>query len=279
MRIKSNPTAPKAPKAVTPKVAIFSADIALQVATQFVALVVDTEGQSVTFIAKARLLAMAIGVPMTFADWDKLMKPVLLDAFKGSGVDDQRVSEYLSRFKVFGCAALTGDKTLDPQTGESRRVYQTRVNGLLASYKLADGRPMVAESTSGRSKSGTAKRGRKPGTPASNKGQTKNPQSASKADDAGHDVSRNHALCVSVMGNEADGKLLLAIASDAAHREAFRIWAKDRLAKAVDTTKAPKAPKAPAEEPDAKAVALNKAILAMANAKNKPKAKANGAAA
>lgn len=262
----------------TPPAVTLTADLALKIATEYVAMAVDDAGRSATFVTRARLLATAVGSAMTFAQWDKLIAPILIETFSKTALTTKRQAEYCSRFKVIACAVLTRDDALAPLLGEPTGDYLERVRPLLAAYVLPDGTPMVPPSTDkrGRSASGTGKRGRKPGTPASNK-KTPAPAvdtSAAKADDAGHDVSRRHALAVSLMGTEDAGKLLMWVIENDA--KAFVLWAKDRQAKSVDTTKAKPAPKAK-PEPDAKAKALNAQLLAMANAT--APAKANGAAA
>jgi hypothetical protein len=278
----ASPAPAEAPAAPAPaaNLAPITQEQALQVATAFALLATDDASRSATFGAKAALLASTLGtgLQLTYPLWDKQMAPFVKDAFNGSGLSETRIGAYASKFKVTALAWLTGDDALRQTAGEPWEDFLTRVRPLLEAFVFADGTRMVPINP----KTGkVSKRGKKAGSKAANKKAAPAadaPSSASQADDAGHDVSRRHAQFVAAMGNEADGQLMLAIASDAAHLEAWRMWAKDRIAKAVDTSKPAKAPKAPAVEPDAKAKALNKELLEMAN-KTAPKAKANGAAA
>lgn len=209
--------------------------------------------------------------PMTGEQWDAYVKPGLLEQLaKQPKVKDP--DNYASKFKTAGLALASGLPDFKEGFGETLKAYLDRVREPLRSAVLKDGRTIVPAGKVSGPKPMTAKAKAE----AKAKRETEKAAkalTASTADDAGHDVSRYHALAVSLMGSEAGGTLLLAILKD--HREAFDVWAKDRVAKAVDTSKAPKAPKVP--EPSADDKAINRTILAMANA-TEPKAKANGAA-
>jgi hypothetical protein len=240
--------------------ATLSGDVALSVATAYAALAVETEGQSATFVARARLIAAAIGVPLTYGQWDKQMSPTLREAFKGTGLSDTRVTEYLTRFKVIALAFLTGDASLAPLAGESRDVYLRRVRPALEAFRYSDGVPMVAPSVTGKA---TSKRGRKPGAKASNaKPATVAAQAASAgtvADaEGGLDVKPALAAALILMrGNDQAAKRLVTILTE--YRSEYDKWS---LGIVADGAKA-----------DARATA--KAVLASAKAP----AKANGAAA
>jgi len=264
--------APASAPAPAPAVAVLApitADLALQVATQYVALVVATEAASVNFVAQTRLIASQLGSRLTYAQFASQLLPVLKEAFKGSDLSEARVSEFCSRFRVIACAALTGDVALAPLAGETRDKYVSRIRPLLDVFRFADDVPMMAPSVTGKASS---KRGRKPGSKASNAKAPAAPASAAKADDTGHDVSRGHAAAVSLMGSEEGGKVLLAILSK--HRKAFDDWAKTTLAMASD--KPVTRPATP--EPTRDDKAINAQILAMANASKATAAKANGKA-
>lgn len=258
----SNVSAPALDVAQTaaPLALTLSADTALAVSTAFVKLAVETEGASATFVARTRLIAAAIGVPLTYGQWDKQMRPTLAETFKGSGLNDARVTEYMSRFKVIALALLTGDASLAPSAGESRDAYLRRVRPLLETFKLADGTPMVAPSVTGKA---TSKRGRKAGAKASNaKPVTVAAQAASAgtvADaEGGLDVKPALAAALILMrGNDQAAKRLVTILTE--YRSEYDKWS---LGIVADGAKA-----------DARATA--KAVLASAKAP----AKANGAAA
>jgi hypothetical protein len=217
--------------------------------------------------------------PMTGEQWDAYVKALLLDALKAQP-KVTNPDNYVSKFKTAGLAIASGLPEFKPAFGQTLNAYLDVVREPLKTATLPDGRTVFPVRADGK----PAGKGRKPMSKAA-KAKAKAERetakavetlSASKADDAGHDVSRRHALAVSLMGTEASGSLLIwVLENDAA---AFVLWAKDRQAKAVDTSKTAPKPKAPKPEPDAKDVALNKELLAMANKTATPPDKTNGAA-
>ena len=214
--------------------------------------------------------------PMTGEQWDAFVKALLLDALKAQP-KVTNPDNYVSKFKTAGLAIASGLPEFKPAFGQTLNAYLDVVREPLKTAVLKDGRSILPLRADG----STAGKGRKPMSKAA-KAKAKAEReakkaietlSAAKADDNGHDVSRRHALAVSLMGTEASGSLLIwVLENDAA---AFVLWAKDRQAKAKDTTKAKPAPKVPAAKPDPKDAALNAELLAMASKTEAPKA--NGA--
>jgi hypothetical protein len=243
--------APIAPKASN--LAPVTAELALAVATSFAALATDDAKASATFAARAGLIADALGTPMTYAQWDKQVAPSVRDAFEGSGLTPNRVSAYAAKFKVIALARLTGDASLAPIAGEPMECFLSRVRPLLEAFKLADGSPMIAPSVTGKA---TSKRGRKPGTKASN---AKAPGSAGRAEtptDAPVIEPAKSAALNLMKGDAAAAERLLTIVTK--HRKAFDDWSAKVLADAAT----------------ASAVIASAGALARAKAPGKP----NGAA-
>jgi hypothetical protein len=237
-----------------------TAELALSVATSFAAMATEHAKASATFAARAGLIADAIGVPMTYGQWDKQLAAPVKEAFAGSGLSERRVTEYASKFKVIALARLTGLDALAPLAGEPLEDFLTRVRPLLDVHKLADGTPMLAPSVTGKA---TSKRGRKAGTPASNrKAVTVAAPAASAGTQAdaegGLDIKPALAAALILMrGNDQAAKRLVTILTE--HRSEYDKWS---LSIVADAAKA-----------DARANA--KTVLANAKAPAKP----NGAAA
>lgn len=246
---------------------------AKSVSTAFVKLAKDAEG----FAAKAAAIVAKLGTRVTFAQWDAQLTPALKAAFQGSGFTDSTVATYLSRFKLIGCACLSGNPDHRPQTGEATRAYLERVRPLLADYVFPDGVRMAPVAKSG---TGTAKKGRKAGTRASNAKPKAMAERATGSagslvkDEGGTNApapSPAKSAALNLMGQDAAAAdLLLTIVTK--HRAAFLVWAK---AQTTDASIPPHA-KTPRVQRVAKApeTALGAALVA---AKTKDGAKANGA--
>jgi hypothetical protein len=214
---------------------------------------------------------------MTGEQWDAYVKPMLLEQLqKQPKVKD--ADNYASKFRTAGLALASGLPEFAKAFGETLKAYLDRVREPLRSATLADGRTVYPIKADGSVKS----KGRKPMT-AKAKAEAAKAREAAKVADAakgsagvsrdaegGHDVSRYHALAVSLMGSEAAGKSLIRVLSE--HRSELDRFMADTLKRADEADA--KAAKADAPKPPAPAASA-KALLAMANATGKANGKAN----
>ena len=236
-----------------------------------VAIATEEAKAGVSRLAQVATLAKMLGRPFTAAEWDTLIKPGLVAGLEKSKLRNPGVMA--SKFKPAALALASGLPEFAPK-GRNLRDYLEDIREPLRSAVLKDGRPIMDTGKNGGRKPTTAK-AKAAAKAAKATAKATETLSASKSDDAGHDVSRYHAIAVSLMGSEAGGTMLLAILKD--HRPAFDLWAKDTLAKAVDTSKPAKAPK-PAPEPSKDDKAIAAQLLAMANASKARADKVNGKA-
>jgi hypothetical protein len=247
-------------------------DVARKAITALVKVATDDAKAGMSRLAQVQACVAPFG-PLTAAQWDAQIKPGLVAALEKSKVKNPGV--YASKFKTAGLALASGLPAFKAN-GRTLRDYLADIAAPLRTAVLKDGRPIMAANTGGRKPTTAAEKAKakKAKAEAKNAEAAKGSAGISKDAEGGHDVSRYHAMAVSLMGSEAGGTLLLAILKD--HRADFDAWAKDRVAKAKPATpKAPAAPKAPPKV-DAKDKALNAELMAMAS-KTEPKAKANGA--
>jgi hypothetical protein len=236
-----------------------------------VAVAVEDAKAGVSRLSQVAAIVRSLGRPITGAEWDSLVKPGLVAGLEKSKIKNPGVMA--SKFKTAGLGLASGLPQFKAN-GRTLRDYLAECAAPIREAVLKDGRAIVDTAKNGGRKPTTAK-AKAAAKAAKATAKATETLSASKSDDAGHDVSRYHALAVSLMGSEAAGTMLLAILKD--HRAAFDLWAKDQLAKAVDTSKPAKAAK-PAPEPSKDDKAIAAQLLAMANASKARADKVNGKA-
>lgn len=125
--------------------AAISPETASKVAKGLERAAAKAEKATVTLLSEVTTLARMLP-PLTAAQWDKQISPLLRDAFKRSkaGLADTTVASYRSRFKTAGLAIASKADALQPLAGETLLAYVARVAEPLGSAKLPDGSPIYA---------------------------------------------------------------------------------------------------------------------------------------
>lgn len=199
----------------TTKLATFSPETAQQVAKGLVRAASKAEGATRTLLQEVAVTVRLIGQPLTAAQWDKQVAPMIRDAFKRSkaGLAETTVASYRSRFKTAGLAILSGDASLQPVAGETFPAFLARVAEPLASLTLANGErvyPADAVKTGRAAGTRASKSGgvdpSKGGADRSEGGMDERPQLAAALILTGQNVARAQRLCIVMQsyGDEFD---------------------------------------------------------------------------
>lgn len=218
---KQTQTAAKASKPATP-LAPISIETGLQVAKALASAAKTHKAADVRLMVQVISAVKLVGQPLTAKQWDTQIAKTLKEGLQRA-VSEASAPSYASRFKVAGLAILSGEKTLQPVAGETLATFAARVREPLEGLKLKSGVPIYS------TEPGAKKKGRKPGTPASNKKATPaTPAPDTSAGDASRDeggMNRSPAMAAALIlmgGNEGLAKRLVVVCQS--YREDFSKW-------------------------------------------------------